>query len=251
MELGILHREALLPEPDLAAADAVAPLPLGAEALLGPHPQVPLRGAAEDRVRPDLPLDPLDPDPRGDELLHPGYQVRCRLGRERAVPPEGPHRMEPGPFHDERRVDLEHVRTVVGVLEDRAERVEIAVGIRPGQAGHHVVTDLEPRVLRVPGRGPGVGVRVPAVREAEHVVVRRLHAELDPGDAEAQALLDLGSDEAVRLRLDREADAPRWRGLVPGLGFIKGPRLRAVEAVEAFLDEGFPERGIQRAERSS
>src|SRR5439155_15963296 len=68
-------------KPDLPASDATAPLSLPLEAALRAHPQIAFRGPAEDRVRLDLPLDPLDADPWRDDRLHPREEFDRLLRR--------------------------------------------------------------------------------------------------------------------------------------------------------------------------
>src|SRR5437773_3387903 len=79
-------RNAPSAESDLPAPDARTLLPLLREPSLRADAEVSLRRPAEDRVRSDFPLDPLDPDPGRHDRLHLRSELDGFLRREGPVP---------------------------------------------------------------------------------------------------------------------------------------------------------------------
>src|SRR5438132_2219103 len=100
--------------------------------------------------------------------------------------------------------------------------------------------DLQPGVLREVHRLPGLRVRVAPVDPFQHVLVGRLNPQLHAGRTQVQGFGHLDAQEAVRLRLDREANASARGRFVGGLRGREVRSLESVKPVEAPFHEPLP-----------
>src|SRR5207245_3787899 len=114
-------------ESDFAAADAHTPQAARTKSFPCKEAEIPVLRPILDLRGTDLSLHALDPTPPRDGRLHAGDQVDGLLRRERREAAGLPQSVKGGPGQDERRIDLEKVRAVVRIVEQRAERVEVAV----------------------------------------------------------------------------------------------------------------------------
>ncbi len=69
----------------------------------------------------DITLYTLYPDIGWDEFLHLFEKVHSVFCGKRIIIPSLPHIMENGPFNNKGWIDLEHVRTVLRIVEDSSE----------------------------------------------------------------------------------------------------------------------------------
>jgi hypothetical protein len=82
----------------------------------------------------------------------------------------------------------------------------------------------------------------------EDVIVGRLDPEFDAGRPQVQGLLDLGAKEAIRFRLDREADASSRGGLIHILSVREGEGFETIQSIKASFDEPFLVAGLEGSE---
>src|SRR5439155_667458 len=110
---------------------------------------------------------------------------------------------------------------------------------------------FQPGGLRSANCGPALGIRVATVHRLQDTVVGRLDAKFPPGRAEREARVDLRPEEAVGLRLNREADAPGRSGLIRGLRRPNRIRDKPVHRVETSFHEPFLVPAVERGEGPS
>src|SRR3989442_15968502 len=109
---------------DFAAPDAHTSPYARTKSFTREEADVPLLRPILDFRRADLSLYALDPAPPRDDRLHAGDQVDGLFRRERRVAARFPLPVQGRPGQDERGVDLEEVRPVVRIVEQRAEGIE-------------------------------------------------------------------------------------------------------------------------------
>src|SRR5438552_4166649 len=238
-------------ESDFPAPHADTPQAEVSKAFPREQPEISLLRTILDFRRPDLALHALDAAPPRHHRLHAGDEVDGLFRRERRVPPGFPESVQGRFGQDQRRIDLQKVRTVVRIFEQRPEGVEVAVAIRTGEARHHVRADLEAGGLRAAHRGTALRVRMAPVDGLEDIVVGRLDPQLHSGRAETETGVDLRPEKTVGLRFDREADAPHAGGLVLRLGRPDRVRDIPVHRVETPFHEPLLVSALERRERPS
>ena len=204
-----------------------------------------------DLRRRDVSLYPLDAHVFGDDGLHLGEETdRDALVVRRVLAPL-PHIVDARAGHYEQGVELQHVRTVCGIVEHLAEALEIVLRIGSGKTGHDVVADLQAPVPAVLGASAHLGGAVTPLDALQDVVVEDLHPQLHPGRSEAHRALDLLRGEHVGTGLDGHPDASPRCGAVPVLSLLQGIRIDPVQSVEASLDEPFLVSRIAAGERAA
>src|SRR5437879_1554360 len=238
-------------EAHLAAPDAHASLADGPKPLAREHAEISLLRPTLNFRRTDLPLHPLNPTPPRDERLHARDQFDGLFRGHRRIATGSPESVQRRPRQDQRRIDLEKIRTIVRIVEQGPERFEVAIAIRNREPRHHVRADFQPGGLRSANCGPALGIRVAAVHRLEDIVVGRLDSKFHAGRAEREARVDLRPEEAVGLRLNREADAPGRSGLIRGLRRPNRIRDKPVHRVETSFHEPFLVPAVERGEGPS
>lgn len=201
--------------------------------------------------RRDVPLYPLYADILRDQGLHLREELDGRRLVVRLVFAPLPHLVHACAGDDEKRVELQHVGAVRGIVEDLAEALQVMLRIGPRKSGHDVVAHLQALVPAVLGASAHLGGAVAPVHPFQDVVVEDLHSELDAGRAQTHGAFDLLRCEDVGARLDGHADAPPHRGAVPVLGLLEGLGIHAVQSIEASLHEPFLIFRITTGERSA
>ena len=187
-ELDLVRADFVL---DLVDADLARPhvAARGAEIVhagQGQLAQVAVLDARRDERHGNVALDAVDARPRRHKSEDARDQVDEPIGRVVLVAPGAPQLVQARAADDERRVDLEPVGAEGGVLEVLAELVQVALHADVGQVWHHVADHLEAGVLgEAEGLGHG-GDGVAAVRVSRHVLVQRLHANLEARAAVAE-----------------------------------------------------------------
>lgn len=201
--------------------------------------------------RRDVPLYPLDADILRNQGLHLREELYCRPLVVRLVFAPVPHIVHAGAGYDEERVELQHVRTVCGIVEHPAEALQIVLGAGPRKTGHDVIADLQTSIPAILGASAHLGGAVAPVHSLQDVVIEDLHSELDAGRTQPHGTLDLLRREDIRARLYGHADASPHRGAVPVLSLLEGLGIHAVQSVEAPLHEPFLVFRIATGERSA
>src|SRR5207244_7591273 len=115
---------------DLAASNAHASLAGRPKPLTREHAEVSLLRPTLDFRRTDLPLHPLTPPPPRDERLHARDQLDGLLRGHRRIATGSPESVQRRPRQDQRRIDLEKIRTIVRIVEQGPERFEVAIALR-------------------------------------------------------------------------------------------------------------------------
>lgn len=236
-ELGRIEVHDVLRTPRLPATDASARSPAHPHQLKDRLADVALGYPCDDLRGGDVPLDPLYADVVGDDGLHPRQELRRRRLVVRNILSALPHLVDAGPCDDQQGVELQHIRTVRGIVEHLPEALEVMVRIGPGQPGHDVVADLQ--TVAPASRGAVADLRgaVPPLHAGQDIVVEDLHSELHAGGPQAHGALDLLVREHVRTGLHGHPDASAGCRLVDPLRLLQRIGVATVEGVEAALDE--------------
>ncbi len=135
----------------LPAADAPARPALRGHAGYHHLTDVALGYPRHDLGRRDVPLYPLDAHVFGNDGLHLRQQLHRRLLVVRHVFPFLPHLVDACPGDHQEGVELQHVRTVRGVVEHLPEAFQVVLRIGSRKTGHDVVADLQAAVPAVLG----------------------------------------------------------------------------------------------------
>ena len=235
----------------LPAADASARPPPGGHARSDHLADVALGDACDDLRGRDIPLDPLDAHVFWDDRLHLRQELRRGLLVVRHVFALLPHLVDACSGDNQEGVELQHVRTVCGVVEHPAEAFQVVLRIGSRETGHDVVADLQAAVPAVLGAPADLLGPMAALNALEDLVVEDLHTELHAGGAEAHGALDLLRREHIGTGLDGHPNAPPGSDRVPLLRLLQRIGVLSVQRVEAALDEPFLILRVAAGERAA
>ncbi len=199
----------------------------------------------------DVPLYPLDAHVLGYDGLHLRQELHSGLLVVRDVLAPLPHVVDACTGDHQQGVELQHIRTVRGVVEHLPEAFQVVLRIGSRQTGHDVVADLQAAVPAVLGAPADLLGPVAALNSLEDLVIEDLHAQLHAGGPQAHGALDLLRGEDVGTRLDGHPDAAPGRDRVLPLGLLQRVGILPVQRVEAALDEPFLILRVAAGERSA
>ena len=165
----------------------------------------------------DLPLDPHDPVPSGNEPLHLAQQFDRCFEVVGGVPSRLKLPRDGSAADDKGGIDLHHVGPEGLVAEEPLQVLQVTPGVRARKARHHVGRDLQPRVPRGPEGSDGIIHRVPPVALCEHVIPQGLYAYFQPRHSVAEHRVDLLRLAPVGFRFQGEPHASAHRYLIPPL----------------------------------
>ncbi len=235
----------------LPAADAPARHPPGGHAGRHHLTDVALGYTRHDLRGRDVPLDPLDAHVFGDERLHLRQELDRRLLVVRGVFAPLPHLVDAGAGDHQEGVELQHVRTVRGIVEHPAEAFQVVLRIGSRETRHDVVADLQAAVPAVPGAPADLLGPVAALNAFEYLVIEDLHAQLHAGGPQAHGALDLLRREYVRTGFHGHPDAAPGGDRVPLLRLLQRVGVLPVQRIEAALDEPFLIPRVAAGERAA
>ncbi len=171
--------------------------------------------------------------------FHLGQEVDGHHFIVRYVLPRSPLIVDLGALDDQERIELQHVRTVRGIVEHLTETLQIVLRGGTRQSGHDMIADLQTPVPAVLRASADLGGTMATLHARQYPVVQDLDTELHTSGTECHRTFDLIGREHIRTGLHGHPHTSAFGDRVQPLSLLQTVGIHSVQRIEATFDEPF------------